>query len=78
MKLREEIENNFEAILKEIRTNKSISTVTKPRSNTNEFQNTKPSGSKSIGIAVRASNVRNSDSEDDDHLRVSDLREEFR
>ena len=31
MKMREEMENKFDAILKEIRTNKTTSTITKPR-----------------------------------------------
>ena len=64
-KMKEEMENKLDAILKEIRTNKSNSTVTNPRSEINEMQ---PLGSKSErSIGVSASNNDNSDSEDDDY-----------
>ena len=49
----EEVENKLDAILKEIKSNKSASTVTNPRSEVNEIQNMQPSGSKtnkSIGV----------------------------
>ena len=46
MKMREEMGNKFDAILKEMRTNKSSSTITNPRSEMNTIQNSQPSGSK--------------------------------
>ena len=52
-KMREEINNKLETILREIKTKKSVSTATNPRSETNETQDTQPSGSKtnrSIGF----------------------------
>ena len=66
-KMREEMDNKLEAILREKKTNKSSSTVTKPRSDTNEMQENQQSGSridKSIG--VHASKNENSDYESDD------------
>ena len=61
-KLREEIDNKFEMILREIKNNKSLSTATNPRSETNETQDTQQSGSKiDESIGVRASNNENSD-----------------
>ena len=78
MKMREEMENKFDAILKEIRTSKTTSTITNPRSEINGMQNSQPSGSKSIrSNGVHASNIENSDTEnEDDHpLRASDMRE---
>ena len=65
-KMREEMDNKLEAILTEIKTNKSSSTVTNPRSDTNEMQESQQSGSR-IGksIAVHASNNENSDYEND-------------
>ena len=78
MKMREEMENKFDAILKEIRTTKTTSTITNPRSEINEMQNSQPSGSKSIrSNGVHASNIEKSDTEnEDDHpLRASDMRE---
>ena len=63
MKMREEMENKFEAILKEIRTNKSALTITNLRS----------SGSKNDSST---GNIKNSDTEEDDHLlRASDMNE---
>ena len=41
-KMREEIDSKFEAILKEIKNNKNESTITNPRSETIETQNTQP------------------------------------
>ena len=41
--MREEIDSKFEAILKEIKTSKNASTITNPRSESNETQNTQPS-----------------------------------
>ena len=78
MKMREEMENKFDAILKEIRTSKTTSTITNPRSEINGMQNSQPSGSKSIrSNGVHALNIENSDTEnEDDHpLRASDMRE---
>ena len=66
-KMREELDNKLEAILREIKINKSSSTATNPRSDMNEMQENQQSGSridKSLG--VRASNNENSDSENDD------------
>ena len=66
-KMPEEMDNKLEAILREIKTNKSSSTVTNPRSDANEMQGSQQSGSridKSIG--VHASNNENSDYENDD------------
>ena len=45
-KMREEMENKLDAILKEIKSNKIASTVTNPRSEMNEIQKMQPSGSK--------------------------------
>ena len=78
MKMREEMENKFDAILKEIRTNKTASTITNPRSEIDGKQNSQPSGSKSIrSNGVHASNIENSNTEDeDDHpLRTSQMHE---
>ena len=60
------MDNKFEAILREIKTNKNASTVTNPRSEVNEIQDSRPSGSKTQSIGVHASNNENSDSEIDD------------
>ena len=72
-KMREEMDNKLEAILREIKTNKSVSTVTNPRSETNETQDPQPSGSRTIrSIGVHASNNENSETEDEDFpLRAS-------
>ena len=72
-KMREEIDNKLEAILREIKTNKSVSTVTNPRSETNETQDPQPSGSRKMrSIGVHASNNENSETEDEDFpLRAS-------
>ena len=64
-KMREEMDNKLESILKEIRSNKSMSTTTNPRSEAAEVQNSQLLGSKSIG--VHASNFENSDSENEDY-----------
>ena len=75
-KMREEIDSKFEAILKEIKTNKNASTITNPRSETNETQNTQPSGSGDRSIGVHASLNENSDSENEDHpLRASKMKD---
>ena len=63
-KMREEMENKFETILKEMKSNKSVSTVTNPRSETNGIRDSQPSGSKTNeSIGVHASNNGNSYSE---------------
>ena len=72
------MENKFEAILKEIRTNKSASTITNPRSEVNGTQNSQPSVSKSNrSNGVHVSNVENADTEDEDNhpLRASEIHE---
>ena len=67
--MREEIEVKLESILKEIKTNKSASTTTNPRSYTNDTENLQSSGSKgNRSIGVHASNTIDSDLEEDDHL----------
>ena len=78
-KMREEMENKLDAILKEIKSNKSASTVTNPRSEMNEIQNMQPSGSKTNkSNGVHASYNENIDSEDEDHplqaSKMGDLR----
>ena len=78
MKMREEMENKFDAILKEIRTNKTTSTITNPRSEIDGMQNSQPSGSKSIrSNGVHASNIENSNTKDEDGhpLRASEMHE---
>ena len=66
-KMREEMDNKLEAILREIKTNKSLSTVTNPRSDTNEMQENQISGSRiNKSTGVHASNNENSDYENDD------------
>ena len=66
-KMREEMDNKLEAILKEIKTNKTSSAVTNPRSDTNELQESQQSGSRmNKSMGVRASNNENSDYENDD------------
>ena len=74
--MREEIENNFEAIFKEIKSNKSASTKTNPRTATSKTQNTQPSESQSINsIGVRASNNEKSDTQDENYsLKASETR----
>ena len=76
-KMTEEIDNKFEAILKEIKTNKNASTITNPRSETNVTQNTQPSGSRNRSIGVHASVNDNSDSENEDShpIRASNMHE---
>ena len=72
--MREEMDNKFKAILREIKTNKNTSTVTNPRSEGNEIQHSQPSGSKTKSIGVHAPNNENSDSENNDYpLRVSKM-----
>ena len=65
--MREENDSRIDAILKEIKTSKNASTITNIRSETNETQNTQPSGSGNKSIGVHASNNDNSDSENEDN-----------
>ena len=76
-KMREEMDNKLEAILEEIKYNKSASTVTNPKSVVNEIQEPQPSGSGiDPSIGVRASNNENSGSENDDYsLRASKMKD---
>ena len=76
-KMREEVDNKLEAILKEIKDNKSSSKTTNPRSDVNEIQEPQPPGSRvNLSNGVRASNVENSDSEKDDYpLRASKMKD---
>ena len=76
-KMREEMDNKLEAILKEVKSNKTASTTTNPRSDVIEIQDSQPSGSKTNkSIGVRASNIENSDSENDDYpLRASKMKD---
>ena len=76
-KMREEIDNKFDAILREIKTSKNASTITNPRSESNETQNNQPSGSRNRSIGVRASENENSDSENKDNhpIRASNMHE---
>ena len=72
-KMRQEMDNKLEAILKEIKSNKIASAQTNPMSDVNEIQGSQPSGSKTNrSIEVCASNIENSDCENDDYpLRTS-------
>ena len=76
-KRREEINSNFKAILREIETSKNASTITNPRSESNEKQNTQPSGSRSRSIGVHASENDNSvfENEDNHPIRASNMHE---
>ena len=78
-KMREEMNNILETLLMEIRTNRAASTITNPKSETLETQKSQPLGSKTDkSIGVRASNIENADSEDEDcPLSPSEL-EDFR
>ena len=71
------MENKLNAILKEIKSNKSASTVTNPRSEMNDIQNMQPTGSTdNRSIGVHASYNDNSDSENEDHpLQASKMRD---
>ena len=75
--MREEMDSKLEAILKEIKCNKSASITTNPRSEANEIQEPQPSGSRiDPPIGVHASNKQNSDSESDDYpLRASKMKD---
>ena len=61
-RMREDMDNKLEAILKEVKSNKTTSTATNPRSEINEIQDSLPSGSKTKRfIGVRVSIIENSD-----------------
>ena len=67
-KMREEMDSKLEAFLKEIKCNKSASIATNPRSDVNEMIEPQPSGSRmNQSTGVRASNIENSESENDDY-----------
>ena len=72
--MREERDNKFDAIPKEIRTNKRTSIVTNPRSETDGTQNTQQTGSKiDMSIEVHASNNESSDQANEDYpLKASE------
>ena len=76
-KMREEMDSKLEASLREVKSNKTASTMTNPRSDFNEIQDLQPSGSKTTqSIGVHASNNENSDSENDDFpLRASKMKD---
>ena len=71
------MENKLDTILKEIKSTKSASTVTNPRSEVNEIQNMQPSGSKTNkSIGVHASYNEDINSEDEDYpLQASKMRD---
>ena len=71
------MENKLDTILKEIKSNRSQSTVTNPRSQVNEAEDMRPSGSRSKEpIGVHASNIENSEPEDGDNpIRASKMTE---
>ena len=77
VKMREEMDTKFEAISKEIRTNKNASTVKNLKSESNETQKSQYTGSKtdkSIGVGV--SNYENSVSENEDYpLKASEMKD---
>ena len=76
-RMTEEIDSKLEAILREVKSNKPASTMTNPKSDFNEVQDSQPSGSKTAkSIGVHASNTENSDSENDDFpLRASKMKD---
>ena len=78
LKMREEMENKLDAILKTIKSNKSASIATNPRPETNDTQNMEPSGSR-IGQSsngVNASYDENSDTDDEDYpLQASKMKD---
>ena len=76
-KMREEMDNKLETILREIKSNKSVSIVTNPRSENDEIQNTQPTGSKgNKSRGVHASNNENSETEDEDFpLKASKMKD---
>ena len=74
--MREEIENKLDAILEEIKSNKSASRVTNPRSEMKDTQNKQPSEFKiDMSIAVHASYNENSDSDEDYPLQAFKMKD---
>ena len=76
-KMREEMENKLDAILMEIKTSKSPSMTTNPRSEMNEIESMQPSGSKGKrSMGVNASDNESVDSENEDiPLKASEMRD---
>ena len=76
-KMREEMDNKLETILREIKSNKSASIATNPRSENDETRNMQPTGSKgNKSIGVHASNNENSETEDEDFpLKASRMKD---
>ena len=76
-KMREEMENKLDAILMEIKTSKSTSLTTNPRSEMNEIESMQPSGSKGKkSMVVNASDNESLDSENEDiPLKASEMRD---
>ena len=76
-RMMEEMASKLGALLKEIKCNKGTSVATNPRSDVNEIQEQRPSGSRiDPSIWVRASNIETSDSENgDDPLRSSEKKD---
>ena len=75
--MRKKIENQFELILKEIKSSIRAPTTINPRSDTNDTQNSQPSGSKgNRSSGNHASNNEISDLGKDDHpLRLPEKSE---
>ena len=75
--MKKEIDNKLEVFLKEIKSSKSISTVTNSRSDVNEIQDIQPSGSKTnMPMGVHASNNEDLDSKNDDFpFRASKMKD---
>ena len=71
------MEKKLDAILKEIKSNKSATTATNPRSEMDDIQNMQPSGSKTNRtIGVHASYNDNSEPENEDYpLQASKMRD---
>ena len=76
-KMREEMDSKLEAILKDIKCNKGASITTNPWSDVNEMIEPQLTGSRmNQSTGVRASNIENSDSENDDYpLRASKMKD---
>ena len=76
-KMREEMENKLDASLMEIKTSKSTSLTTNPRSEMNEIESMQPSGSKGKkSMVANASDNESIDSENEDiPLKASEMRD---
>ena len=76
-KIREEMAKKFEAISKEVKSNKTASTVTNPRSELNVMQNRQFLGSEKVqSIEIHASNNENSAFESNNYpLRASKMKD---